>query len=112
MEIWKTVLEKFQRVATDDLTIEETQKLSQTYLAIRDQLDLEPLSDEGLPFQDYFKRVRPAMPSPEQMQQMQQMTRKHQEQQEEQQKKQRDLKKSIQRKVVPKSSKKAAAESE
>jgi hypothetical protein len=68
LEIWKTVLDKFPRMKADDLTVEETVRIVTAYKAVRDQLDMPPLSPDETPFQDYMNRLAP--PSPEEYEKM------------------------------------------
>ncbi len=70
LKLWKSVIEKFERVRDDDLTAEETAAIVKTYLNVRNQLDRPDLKPEDIPFKEWVDRFTPHMLSAEEYEEM------------------------------------------
>lgn len=67
LEIWQKVLPKYPHMSNDDMTVEDTLSIVKIYLRNRDQLDLDPLPPEKIPFHDWLQKANAPGPSPEEM---------------------------------------------
>jgi hypothetical protein len=69
LKLWKSILEKYQRIHDDDITADETVKIVRVYHAVCQQLDIEIALDE-LPFQEYLRKYTQPQATPEEYEQM------------------------------------------